>query len=465
MIQMALYQNKDLLSKLKFLLLARVVVITVFMGGLFLVSPKAEFTLSLKWIVSLIIFTYFLTIIYSVALTRVKNLYLFSYIQILGDLLIETGIIFWTGGIESPFSFLYSLSIISASIMIYRRGGYFIASIASILYGVIANLEFYQVITPLINHPIVEKTISPQFFLYQVFLTISAFFLIASLSGYLSESLKRTGNELLEKRSNLVEMEEQVRRADKLAAIGRIAAGMAHEIRNPLASISGSIQMLKEILPLNGSSQKLMDIVLTETERLDRIIKDFIAYARPTPPQLQLCNINSLLDETIILIKNSPEYCPQIVLNLSLVEEGLVIWVDPDQIKQVFWNLSINALQAMPSGGTLSISTRWVEYPGRESHKTQSHNFHMPGAEIIIADTGIGISSQDKLRIFDPFFTTKDNGSGLGLAIVYRIIEEHKGFITVESQEGEGALFRIWLPTNPGLYNGENSPKALNSYP
>jgi two-component system sensor histidine kinase PilS (NtrC family) len=317
---------------------------------------------------------------------------------------------------------------------------------AAILYGITANLEFYQVITPVAIPQRVAGIISAQYFLYKVFLNISAFFLIAFLSGYLAENLKRAGRELVEKKSDLIEMEEQVRRADRLAAIGRIAAGMAHEIRNPLASISGSIQLLKEEMPLDGSYQKLMNIVLTETDRLDQIITDFLTYARPAPPQLQPCNINNLLKETITLAMNSPYYSSQITIELSLAEKETEILIDPHQMKQVFWNLSINALQAMPSGGTLRLSTRWLEKSWQDADKNRYRNLNSPLTEIIIADTGIGIPSQDKPRIFDPFFTTKDNGSGLGLAIVYRIIEEHKGYIEVDSKEGEGTSFHIWFP-------------------
>lgn len=448
MVQTTCYQEKEFPSKIKVLLTFRVVIITVFLGGLFLALPRLELNdPSFKGIISLIILTYLITIVYSLALKRIRNLYLFSYFQILGDLLIETGIIYFTGGIESPFSFLYILSIIAASIIIYRPGGYLIASVATILYGVMANLEFYQFIKPVAIQLMVYGTISPQYFLYKVFLNICAFFLIAFLGGYLAESLKRVDRELIEKKSDLIEMEEQVRRADRLAAIGRIAAGMAHEIRNPLASISGSIQLLKEDLQLDGSYQKLMDIVLTETERLDRIITDFLTYARPVPPQLQPCNLNNLIKETIILIRNSPYYSPPIAIELSLTEKEAAILIDPHQIKQVLWNLSINALQAMPSGGILRLSTRWLEDAGRYHEKRWSKGLNSPVAEIVVADTGIGIPSQDRPRIFDPFFTTKDYGYGLGLAIVYRIIEEHKGYIEVESKEGKGTSFHILLPS------------------
>ena len=448
MAQTIYHQDKDLLFKIKVLLAFRVIIITVFMGGAFLASPRIELhNPSFQGIISLIILTYLSTIAYSLALKKIRNLYLFSYLQILGDLLIETGIIYFTGGIESPFSFLYTLSIIAASIIIYRPGGDFIASMATILYGLIANLEFYQIITPLAISQRVTGIISAEYFLFKIFLNISAFFLIAFLSGYLAQSLKRTGRELVEKKIDLIEMEEQVRRADRLAAIGRIAAGMAHEIRNPLASISGSIQLLKEELSPDGPYQKLMDIVLSETDRLDRIITDFLTYARPAPPHLQPCNINNLLKETIALIMNSPYYLPQIAIELSLDKKETEILIDPNQIRQVFWNLSINALQAMPSGGSLRLSTRWLEKPWKDTDKKWHKNLNLPLAEIIIADTGIGIPSQDKPRIFEPFFTTKDNGSGLGLAIVYRIIEEHRGYIEVDSKEGEGTSFHIWLPS------------------
>ena len=227
-------------------------------------------------------------------------------------------------------------------------------------------------------------------------------------------------------------MEEAMRKKEQLALIGELAAGIAHEIRNPLASLSGSIQLLRQDLPLGEDDRRLMDIVLRETERLNRIVSDFLAYARPRVPQLKETDIHELLRRTLELLEKAPssqDAKVQIVLDLQA--QNPCIPVDPGQMEQVFWNLCLNALEAMPQGGTLTVRTRWL--PGGQT------------LEILFQDTGKGIPPWDLDRIFLPFFTTKEQGSGLGLANVYRIVNNHGGYVGVESWPGQGTTFRVQL--------------------
>ena len=254
-------------------------------------------------------------------------------------------------------------------------------------------------------------------------------------------------------------MEQELRGAERLAAVGEMAAKIAHEIRNPLASISGSIQMLEA--PLAGvsaqgaDSHRLMEIVLRETERLNGLINQFLQYSRPVPPTLERVPVLALLEEMRELLEASKS--DDVDLEVT-GPEGLEVAADRDQIKQVLWNLAINADQAMPKGGTLRLSVVPAE-PGRAqdwhpgsrkevlSDKTR-HGGSGPWVEITITDTGEGILPEDQARIFEPFFTTKAEGTGLGLATVHRVIEGHGGTIRVESQEG-GTTFRLRLPA-PG---------------
>lgn len=231
-------------------------------------------------------------------------------------------------------------------------------------------------------------------------------------------------------------LEEEMQKKERLATIGEMAAGMAHEIRNPLASLSGSLQVLKNELPLVGENLQLMEIALKDTERLSQFVSDFLRFARPLPPRREWIDLQKLLYETVQLIQNDLEATRRVKVSLAKSPEPILSFIDPNQLKQVFWNLGNNAFQAMPAGGTLSLSTRRIGSRGKETV-----------AEILIEDSGEGISSEDLPHIFEPFFTTKSAGSGLGLAIVQRIIEEHFGRITVESQPGK-TRFCITLPIN-----------------
>ena len=244
------------------------------------------------------------------------------------------------------------------------------------------------------------------------------------------------------------EMEEQMIRFDKMAAVGQLAAGMAHEIRNPLTSLSGAIQMLRSELVLDPSNTRLMDIVLRESERLNSLITDFLLFAQPPRTNKTLSKIDALLEETIDLFQNSPEYHPGIRIHRPQGHETLETMIDPDQMKQVFWNLLINAAQAMSTGGDLQIHLEKRENGFQSPNPPWPSTQKKPWVKISISDSGVGIPLQEKEKIFEPFYTTKDGGTGLGLSIVHKIIENHKGLITVESEVGRGSTFAIFLPTD-----------------
>jgi len=252
--------------------------------------------------------------------------------------------------------------------------------------------------------------------------------------------------------SAVVEMEADLRRTERLAAVGELSASIAHEVRNPLASISGSIQMLRSQMgPTeddDGESQKLMAIVLRETDRLNRLITDFLEYARPGPAKPEPVDVAGVVDEVLGMFQSiRPE---KLEFDL-LLQPGLEITADASQLRQIIWNLVLNASEAMPEGGRLTVSTR--AFPGelpQEFSKVDRNEALEPAkygwAEIAVADTGMGIAPDVCERVFDPFFTTKSSGSGLGLAAVHRIISEHSGFAKLESVLGEGTTVRLRFP-------------------
>ena len=253
-----------------------------------------------------------------------------------------------------------------------------------------------------------------------------------SISPLSSEAGETTGmvitfQDLTQVRS----LEETSRRQDRLAAIGRMAASIAHEIRNPLAAMRGSIQMLRSEVEADSSQAELMEIILRESDRLNGIITDFLSYARPRSLTQARVDVGDLLHQTFALMRHSPE----ISANQSIVEElpeaPIFAEADEGQLKQVFWNLARNAMQAMPEGGTL-----------RASLEENSHN----RLRIAFTDTGRGMSPDQVEHLFEPFSSTT-GGTGLGLSIVYQIIRDHGGTINVRSRVGQGTTITIELPT------------------
>jgi two-component system sensor histidine kinase PilS (NtrC family) len=554
------------MKSVKGVMLCRVIILTLLLtiSFIFQISEKRSFFIPLtNSFYYFIGFFYLVTILYDVLLHSVKDLRRFTFVQMVVDHFFIIGLVFFTGGKDSFFPMTYIFSIIGSSVIFFKRGAFFSASLATLLYGLLLLLQYHRVI-----HPIgqLSDALEPGQFFYSLVLYMAAFYIVAFLSSVISEELKRKRSELIQKQDdynqletfnrNIIqsldsglltidpegkinflnrtaekilnvneeglsgvsvydlfpkihevidrnkkkgtitsldyqryetlfthpegkqvhlgfsispltgphgslmghtlifqditrfkEMEEQMIRFDKMAAIGQLAAGMAHEIRNPLTSLSGAIQMLRSDLVLDPSNKRLMDIILRESERLNSLITDFLLFAQPPKTTKTLSKIGSLLEETIDLFQNSPEYHPEIRIHRPQGHETLEAMIDPDQMKQVFWNLLINAAQAMSSGGDLRIRLEKRENGSQSPSLPWPSTQKKPWVKISISDSGVGVPLQEKEKIFEPFYTTKDGGTGLGLSIVHKIIENHKGMITVESEVGRGATFAIFLPT------------------
>lgn len=220
--------------------------------------------------------------------------------------------------------------------------------------------------------------------------------------------------------------------ADKMGAIGVVAAGMAHEIKNPLASIKGLTQVLPENLDDREFIAKYVEIVPRQLDRINRIVEDLLAFGRPKELVVRPVDPAKVVTDVLRLVEGQ---CRQ--AGIMVVTDGQptpVVNADPERLAQVFMNIILNAVQAMRGGGELKV---------RISQQDKA-------VQIEISDTGEGIAAEKLPNIFDPFYTTKERGSGLGLAVTYRIVKEHGGEITAESQAGKGTIFKIWLPTVPG---------------
>ncbi len=227
-------------------------------------------------------------------------------------------------------------------------------------------------------------------------------------------------------------LQEEVQLKDRMAAVGELAAGIAHEIGNPLAAISGSVQMLSHSASPEGSTEKLLGIILQESRRLDRTIKSFLRFARPRERTAIEFDIAQLLAENLTLLRNSEEVLTGHLIELDLDPPSALLQGDPDQISQIFWNVTRNALRAMPEGGTLRIGGRMAQ----DSYL------------IRFADTGRGMSERERANLFHPYHTFFDGGVGIGMAIVYRIVEEHGGRISVHSAPDAGTIVEVRLPVS-----------------
>ena len=245
----------------------------------------------------------------------------------------------------------------------------------------------------------------------------------------MSEQLKKTKKELSA-------LEDRIKRVEKLAHMGEMAASIAHEIKNPLASLAGSIQIIIQEIQCDSEIDKLMQIVLRETDRLSDLANNFLLFAKPPAGKIEQIELGSALTETVKLIEKDSACSGKISILIDLSSD---IWIemDPVHLRQVLWNLILNAAEAIENGGIIKIET----YPLK-------HNY----AGIKIADDGCGMSGELIKSIFDPFFTTKSNGTGLGLSIVHSILESYNTWLDVESEVNQGTTVSLKLKrTDPPI--------------
>ena len=257
-------------------------------------------------------------------------------------------------------------------------------------------------------------------------------------------------------------MEEFLKHRQRIETMGQISATIAHEIRNPLASIRGAVQEIGRAVQIPDSKKVLLEIVLSESDRLDQIITDFLRFARMRGPKLATTDMGRVLSDVKILLSARPE-AKDISITLS-GDEGEPFLADSEQLRQVFLNLGVNALQAMSSAPKKELSMVVKEsalHSVREFSADQiGGRVNRPGVLVEITDTGSGMTPQVCAQIFEPFYTTKNAGTGLGLAIVERIIQSHEGLVTVESRQGQGTTFRVWLPIDLKPSASTSGPRA-----
>jgi two-component system sensor histidine kinase PilS (NtrC family) len=530
--------------------MTRILLVTLFLVSTLILKIQAPVSIE-EWVfprLLLLLLAAYLFSLVSLVISwlNAKLTHSLAYFQIIWDLLFVTALLVVTGGISSPFSFLYLLSVINASVLLARREALYTASLCGILYGALLDFQFYGLLAPLGLSQSQASQYGAGYIFYTIFINIAGYYLAAFLTGYLAERALRSELALEEKSvdfdeltrlhsaivtsmnsglmtldpdrkikvfnacaelltgfaqaevydrrleeilpeflpvigalhvraeitlasrrasprilgcaattlsdregrdtgiiinfqdvTELKQMEAELKRADRLAAVGELSARIAHEIRNPLASISGSVQLIAQDCAIRGEERQLFDIVIKETERLNGLISEFLAYARPHPPQLVAVPLCRMIDDLKILMRSDKRF-ERITIRQEFAG-SLLVRVDVDQFTQVFWNIFANAADAMPEGGEISVGMERLAGVGNESGGASWD-------EIAISDTGTGMSTHELASIFEPFFTTKRGGTGLGLATVYRIVEGHGGHVRVESTAGQGTRFLIYLP-------------------
>jgi len=271
---------------------------------------------------------------------------------------------------------------------------------------------------------------------------------VAKAFNKMAVDLKEAQDKIIQEAKTKLELERNLRHSEKLAIIGKLASELAHEIRTPLTSIKIFIQSLEKEIDIDENRVEDFRIIKKEIDRINENITRLLNFARPEEPQFQQINIHELLKDTLNLLMAKIKK-NHIQLNLSLADPLFLMEGDPRQLSQVFLNLILNAIEAMPQGGILTIHSSIKTDPG-----SQKEFFRL-----VIQDTGVGIPENNIPRLFDPFFTTKKEGTGLGLSIVHALVQKHQGQIEVESEPGRGSSFILTLPVRKeaSWEDGKNS--------
>jgi signal transduction histidine kinase len=362
------------------------------------------------------------TLLYLINALRPGRLVLLYRIAMVFDLLFILMLVRLTGGMASDFYLAFYLLIALHAFYFGLATGGAVALGASLLY------------------PFADAW-PPPIHLSDLALRVGFFFLVGLGMGGLAERERRErrlveqlNRELRAQQQDLTDAQKQLIHSDRLATVGELAAGLAHDLRNPLASISGALVVLTGELPTNQHQQALLGEIQAQIARMNRTLTDLLWHARPPTPQYLLVNVNDVVEESLRLLPLASGAGIEIVRELE--PDLPPLRLDPNLLHQALLNILVNARQAMPDGGRLVVHSalRWDPSGTAEV------------VEVQITDTGVGIPPEDLTRIFQPFFTTKAQGTGLGLPIAARIVEQHGGRLAVASKPGRGTTFRVTLP-------------------
>ena len=351
-----------------------------------------------------------------------RGLVVQAYVQVVFDLLLITAFVYISGGIASSMYFLYLFPIIAASLVVSGRAGFLAASLSAILFGLLVDGVYFGFIPDYRPEHAVKTSLGPM--LATIFIAWGVFFVIAAMMSYLAGSLRKT-------RAALRVAQKEIIVRERLTEAGRVSASLAHEIRNPLAAISGSVQVIKKELALSDEQRGLMDIVLKESERVSHSLEQFLDFALPPKKVFSVISLTDILDEMLKILQGGGELDGKVEVTGNFRSSDLHYYGNAGQFKQVFWNLIKNAVKAMPEGGRLRLDFR-----GPQKKEIR----------IVVADSGRGMTDEDKKHLFEPFYSGFENGRGLGMSIVRKIVDDYDGRIDVRSELNKGTEVAITLP-------------------
>lgn len=362
-----------------------------------------------------------LSIFYVLWLLCARRLRLLAYVQIACDLILESALIYYTGGVDSLFAGVYVLSILSAGSVLSPRASFYVATGSALCFvGTILAVFFHWVPFQMVLPNLPEYGVRREsiYLFYAGYVQITVFFLVAILTYYFSQKIER--------------LEDKMKIQGRLVVLGEVTSNIAHEIRNPLASISGSVELISKQLnsQLTEKQRKLMDAIVDESLRINQIFNGLLDYARIPKLQLEKVWVEPFLDQIFLLMKHQETFNSKVKIQALYRNKRAKISVDPEQMKQVLMNILTNAFDAMPDGGFLTVNSNSSRYE----------------TVISVEDTGIGMEPKTLDSLFTPFNTTKVNGTGLGMAQVHKIISQHGGKVSVRSKPGAGTRIDLVLP-------------------
>ncbi|PKN20978.1 MAG: hypothetical protein CVU71_04165 [Deltaproteobacteria bacterium HGW-Deltaproteobacteria-6] len=544
-------QDERTWQRLKLLIFSRVMVLSIFLLVTFFlgtIRPAIPVSSSLLYLIyAVIIVMYCLSIVYTLLLRKEKFFQINIYVQLAVDICLISFLVYLTGSIGSNYSLLYTLVIIYSAIFLGRRGALIFASACGIAYGLVLDLEYFEII-PTLSSTGRDYSVEASDVFVRIIVHILSFYIVAFLASFVVEQEKKTRSLLKERESafdqldllfrSIIEsvdtgimtttlqgriktfnraaetitglhfrsienrqikdvfpvfaslfdvnddewikgrreitltgregtqvhlgcsisplkdrhdvqigrilifqdlteikrMEENLEKSKRLALIGEMAAGLAHEMRNPLASITGSIQLLGQAANMEETDRRLMQIIMRGKDRLDNFVRDFLLLARPVPESRETISVDDVAEEVLENLKMSDEWAEgiKVVKKFSGRKKA---FANKEQIRQIIQNLILNAVQAMEGAGNLFLEIKTVNLEDRKDYTA-----------IKVTDDGCGIEEKDLKNVFEPFFTNKEKGTGLGLAIVSRIVDGYGGKVKIESQINLGTSVTVWLP-------------------
>ena len=565
----AVEKKEQQIQRLTTLILFRIITVTTILATSAILSLRSTnwWTPTQQIMLSSIGLMYLISILYLLAVKYNENYLLQSIAQIFGDLLFWSCMVYITGGLSSPFTFLFNLTIILSSLVFLRRGIIGTTIMSCLMLLGLTWMESNKIFFETLQLQSTTESLVQIDVIYRYFLNVCMFSLIAVLSYYIAGQIRTSEDSLVRQQLNLDEqkrlnrsiiqgmrsgllmadldgkihfinralrkmigkededlprelvalfpvlrecfrleqwgrswarkfegevkvgndrrwlffhfadlldaegekdgillivedrtetqrLKERIFQNEKLAALGKLAAGIAHEIRNPLASISGSLQMLRMEYESNDDNARLMEISLHETERLNRLINDFLSFARPMDPSFEVVDLKDVFDEIKSLVDNREEDRNIEVVWSTPPDVSTRIEADMGQIKQMMWNVISNALQALKQRNGSDGNKPRVDVMAMVDPE-----YDIIGGRLLVAirDNGCGMSADVVEKLFDPFFTTRAEGSGLGMSIVFQIIEAHRGTIEIDSEPGRGTTMLIRLPRSQSNSDMTNS--------